>query len=224
MSKIKWIIFSVISLGILALLVIFSNQSKIDVSNVDVNAIQVASDQSGNIADNVSGKIDSKVMLIEYADYQCPGCAGVYPTIKSVTEEYADRIAFVFRNFPLTTIHANAKAAAATSEAAGLQGKFWEMHDKIYTTQSSWSNLSESDRVEFFANYAKDLSLDIDKFNKDIVSSSVSHKISFDLAVGKKAEVDSTPTFFLNGVKLDQSVWADAAKLKEAIDEELSKN
>jgi protein-disulfide isomerase len=224
LSKIKWIIFSIISVGVLALLVIFSNQSKIDVSNVDVNAIQIASDQSGNIADNVSGKADSKVTLIEYADYQCPGCAGVYPTIKSVTEEYADRVAFVFRNFPLTTIHANAKAAAATSEAAGLQGKFWEMHDKVYKGQSSWSNLSESARVEFFANYAKELNLDMDKFNKDIVSSSVSQKISFDLAVGKKAKVDSTPTFFLNGVKLDQSVWADAAKLKEAIDTELSKN
>ncbi len=224
MNKIKWIVFSVISVGILALLVIFSNQSKIDVSNVDVNAIQIASDQSGNISDNVSGKTDSKVILIEYADYQCPGCAGVYPTVQSVTEEYADRIAFVFRNFPLTTIHPNAKAAAATSEAAGLQGKFWEMHDKVYRGQSSWSNLSESARVEFFANYAKDLNLDINKFNEDIISKSVSSKISFDLAVGKKAKVDSTPTFFLNGVKLEQSVWADETKLKEAIDKELSKN
>ena len=224
MDKIKWIIFAALAIGTLGLLVVFSSGSKINVDNIDTNAIQTASDKNGNIADNVYGKTDSKVTLIEYADFECPGCGNMSPIIKAVMEEYKDKIQFVFRNFPLTTIHANAKAAAATAEAAGLQGKYWEMHDKIYAGQSDWSTLSESKRVDFFANYAKDLNLDMAKFSADIISKSVSDKISFDSALGKKIGVDSTPTFYLNGTKLDQTVWGDSSSLKTEIDKELAKN
>lgn len=224
MDKVKWIIFAALSLSILGLLVAFSSGSKLNIDNIDINAIQTANDKDGNIADHVYGKTDSKVTFINYGDFQCPACGSNHPRIKTIVEQYKDKIRFVFRNFPLTSIHSNAKAAAAAAEAAGLQGKYWEMHDKIYENQSDWSSLSESQRVDFFTGYAKNLGLDTAKFSSDIASKNISDKISYDLALGQKAKVEGTPTFYLDGTKLDPSVWGDDAKLKDAIEKELSKN
>lgn len=225
MSKIKWIIFTVVTIGIFAALIIFSNGTKLNVDNADVKAIQTASSQNGNIADHIFGKADSKVTLIEYGDFQCPPCAQVHPIIKKVTEQYKDQLQFVFRNFPITSAHANAKAAAGTAEAAGLQSKYWEMHNKIYEGQANWSNLTSTERTDFFANYAKEIGLDMTKFNADLAAAptTISKKIDFDAALGKKAGVEGTPTFYLNGVKLDNSVAGDETKLKNAINAELTK-
>ena len=227
MNKITWIIFAVVTVGILASLIIFSGNSKLDVSTTDTNAIQIANDQNGNIGDHVFGKTDSKVTLIEYGDFQCPPCGSIHTVIKAITEEYKDKLQFVFRNFPITTSHPNAKAAAGTAEAAGLQGKYWEMNDKIYESQSDWSNLSGTERTDFFAGYAKELGLDMDKYNADLAgttnSASITMKINYDYALGKKAGVDATPTFYLNGVKLSSDVLGNETKLKEAIDAELKK-
>jgi protein-disulfide isomerase len=230
-SKKTWIIFVVIVVGLLAGLIVWSRASNppIDVSGVNVNAIQPAVAASGNIADHVFGKADSKVVLIEYGDFQCPGCGSVHPGIKKITGEYKDSVAFVFRNFPLpATTHPNAKAAATTVEAAGLQGKYWEMHNQVYENQSDWENLSGSARDDMFLSYAKTLGLDETKFKADIVEGSVTKKISFDKMVGEKINVDSTPTFYLDGVKLDSEVIKDAQtgnddKLRTAIDAELKK-
>ncbi len=224
MNKIKWIIFAAVAIGALGLLVTISNGSKIDLKNVDINAVQSGNDQNNNIGDHIYGKADSKVTLIEYADYQCPGCASEHPKLKAILANYQDKIQFIFRNFPLTTIHANAKAAAAATEAAGLQNKFWEMHDKIYENQSAWSSLSDTERTTFFSSYAKSLGLDEDKFNKDIASQAVNDKINYDLALGRQAKVQSTPSFYLNGKVIDSSIWGDDTKFKAAIDAELAKN
>src|SRR5699024_4048070 len=99
------------------------------------SSIIAASDKNGHIADHVRGNPDAKVVLVEYGDYQCPGCAGIAPALNTIADRYSEDLAFVFRNFPLSSIHPNAKVAAATAEAAGLQGKFWEMHDKLYQEQ-----------------------------------------------------------------------------------------
>jgi len=223
LNRTSWIIFIVFSVGLLALLVIFSGNSRSDVKKVDVNTIQSGNKQNGNIADHIFGKAGSKVTLIEYGDFQCPPCANTYPIAKAVSEQYKEQLQFVFRNFPISTSHPNARAAAGTAEAAGLQGKYWEMHDKIYASQTEWSELTGTDRTKFFEKFASDLGLDINKFNKDIASSSVSDKINLDYAIGKKAGVEATPTFYLNGVKLDPSVYGDEAKLKDAVNVELKK-
>lgn len=224
MDKIKWIIFAALSVSVLVFLVIFSEGSKIDTSSININAVQKASQQNGKIADHIFGKTDSKVTLIEYADFQCPGCGSEYVKLQPILEEYKDRIRFIFRNFPLTTMHPNAKAASAAAEAAGLQGKYWEMHDKIYLNQSEWSDLSETQRVKLFADYAKDLGLNIKKFNSDITSEAISKKIAFDVALGQKAGVEGTPTFKLNGKNVDSAIWGDSTKFKAAINKELSNN
>jgi len=227
LNKITWIIFAVFTVGILGLLIIFSNSSKLNVSTIDTNIVQSANSQNGNIGDHIFGKSGSKVTLIEYGDFQCPPCGSAAPVIKAISEQYKDQLQFIFRNFAITTSHPNAKAAAGTAEAAGLQGKYWEMHDKIYASQSDWSNLSSTERTDFFTKYAKDLGLDIIKFNADLAetndSTSINAKINYDYALGKKAGVEATPTFYLNGVRLDTTVWSNNTKLKDAINTELKK-
>ena len=207
MSKVAWIIFGAVIVVVLGGLVVYSRVSNpsIDVSSIDTNSATVASAQNGEIADHVYGKADSKVVFVEYGDFQCPSCGGAYAQVKSATEEYKDKVAFIFRNFPLTTKHPNARAAAGAAEAAGLQNKYWEMHDVLYEGQSSWENLTGDNRTNVFVGYAKQLGLDTEKFKTDLASSAVNKKISFDQAIGKKIGVNATPTFYLNGKQLSDS-------------------
>lgn len=223
MEKFKWIIFVVIITGIMATLIVFSDNSKINTSKINANVVQIASKDNGNIADHVFGKIGSKVTMIEYGDYECPGCGSVNPSIESVVHQYQGQIQFIFRNFPLTSMHPNAKAAAAAVEAAGLQDKYWEMHTKIYASQSDWDNLSGADRTDYFVKSATSLGLDATKFKSDMSSASVDKKIAFDQAIGFKANVDSTPSFYLDGTKLDSTVWGVMSKLEDAINAKLTK-
>jgi protein-disulfide isomerase len=223
LNRTRWIIFSVIAVGILAILILSSGKSSIDVSNINADAVQAGSSQNGNIGDHVFGKTDSKVTLIEYGDFQCPPCANIYPVVKSLTEKYKNQLQYVFRNFPIADLHPNAKAAAASAEAAGLQGKYWEMHDKLYEAQNDWSNLSSSERTTLFDSLAKGLNLDMKKFDADMSSSSVASKINFDIALGTKVSVSGTPSFFLNGKKLETSAYSTEAIFKDTINAQLKK-
>jgi len=228
MSKVTWIIFSAIIVLVFGGLIVYSRLSNpaANIGSIDTNSIIAASDDNGQIADHVDGLADSKVVLVEYGDFQCPSCGGAHPQIKSILEEYKDRITFVFRNFPLTTIHPNARVAAAAVEAAGLQGKYWEMHNLVFESQSEWKDLSGTDRTTRFADYASDLQLDKDKFMTDLSGSQVSKKISFDQAIAKKVGVNATPTFYLNGEKLPDAtanavVQGSTTELKALLDQKL---
>lgn len=225
MSKVAWIIFGAIIVVVLGGLIAYSRLSSpsANVSSIDVNNIIAASDQNGQIADHTFGKTDSKVVLIEYGDFQCPSCGGAHPQIKEITEEYKDKVLFIFRNFPLRSIHPNALAASAAAEAAGLQGKYWEMHNLIFESQDEWSSLAVNERTNKFAQYAESLGLDKERFLTDTASTPVSTKISFDQAIGKKINVNSTPTFYLNGKQLSQEtassvVQGSTEQLKKEID------
>lgn len=223
MSRNAWLIFVAVVILLLGGLIYLSNKNKvtIDTSAINTATVQKASDQSGNIADHVFGKPDSKVIFVEYGDFQCPGCGGAHPTIKSLTEKYKDQLTFVFRNFPITSIHPNARAAAAAAEAAGLQGKYWEMHNRLFESQSSWQNLASDKRTDFFVGYATELGLDTNKFKEDLASTSINQKIAFDQALAKKDKVNSTPTFYLNGELVPQGTWNDPTKLEKAITDAL---
>lgn len=230
MSKKAWIIFIVIVVGAFGGLIAYSRfvSPSIDVSDIDTSAIQSAQDMNGTIGDHVLGNAESKVVLIEYGDFQCPSCAGAHPTVKEVMSEYEDRVAFVFRNFPLSTIHPNARAAAAAAEAAGLQGKYWEMFDLLFTNQTAWGSLDATARTQAFTGYAAQLSLDAERFASDLASSNVNKKISFDQALAKKLGVSSTPTFYLNGEPLDSetagnTVQGSSTSLRQALDTALAK-
>jgi protein-disulfide isomerase len=114
-------------------------------------------------------------------------------------QEYGDRVIFVFRNFPLVQIHQNAMISAQAAEAAGLQGKYWEMHDLLYEKQTEWSNAAVDKVVaQHFQGYAQSLGLDVQKFLADIEGDAVKQKIEKDISAANAAEVDHTPTFFIN--------------------------
>lgn len=228
MSKVAWIIFISVVVLILGGLVVYSRISNppIDISSIDGNGIIAASDQNGNIGDHTLGNVDSTVTLVEYGDFQCPSCAAAHTYVKEVTDEYQDKMLFIFRNFPLTTIHPNALAASGTAESAGLQDKYWEMHDILFENLSVWKDLTGQARTDQFVAYAVSLGLDKDQFLVDIAGEQVSKKISFDQTLGKKVGVNATPSFFLNGEKLDPAVanalvQGDTSGLKELIDKAL---
>jgi protein-disulfide isomerase len=211
-DKKAWIIFGAVVVILFGGLIWYNQVSKIkvDLSNVDANSILKASDQNGQVGDHVFGSTAGKVTLIEYGDFQCPYCGDAYPQIKSVTTAYKDNVTFIFRNFPLSTVHPNALAGAAAAEAAGLQGKYWEMHDALYTNQSDWSGLSGTNRTNAFVAYAKNLGLDTAKFSNDLANSKdVKQKIAFDMALGNKLGINSTPTIYLDGTVVSQATSQD---------------
>lgn len=229
MNKVGWIIFSAVVVALLVGLVVWTKASNptVEIGDIDANAIIAANEQNGNIADHTLGNVESKVVFIEYGDFQCPSCAGAHPQVKSLMDEYNDKIVFIFRNFPITQIHPNARAAAAAAEAAGLQGKYWEMHDALFEGQGVWGTLDTNQRTEFFTGYAKELKLDVDKFSTDFASANVGKKVSFDQALGTKIGVNSTPTFFINGKKIEGDaagnfVRGDSSGVKKLLDEALA--
>ncbi len=213
------IIFTFLVIIFLGGMIWLSNLQKIDLNNIDTSKEISSNENSGGIPEHIYHKNNSKVTLVEYGDFQCPGCKTAANRIKSIAEEYKDKVNIIFRNFPLVSIHPNALAAASVAEAAGLQGKYWEMHDLLYDKQDEWTASSASERIEYFAEYAKELKLNIDQFKKDIESDKVKAKIKFDQAIGSKAKVNGTPSFKLNGKDLSSDIWGDDSKLKSALDE-----
>ncbi len=155
---------------------------------------------TANPSNHVTGKLDSKVTLVEYGDFQCPACEAYSPTVEALRQKYADKVKFQFRNLPLASLHPNAVGAARAAEAASLQGKFWEMHDLLYL-QSNWGVWTNAtDPNANFENYARQLSLDMAKYKTDFKSEEVNATINADIAEFDKTGVDKgTPTYLLNG-------------------------
>jgi protein-disulfide isomerase len=144
-----------------------------------------------------SGNKHSENILVEYGDYQCPHCGHAYPLLKKLLEEEGNNFRFVFRNFPLQEAHPAAYMAACAAEAAGRQGKFWEMHDMIFENQRL---LVKADTFAFFA---KQLGLDEAKFDADLNDSAIAEKVDNDFESGIRSGVNGTPTFFINGQIVD---------------------
>jgi protein-disulfide isomerase len=159
---------------------------------------------------------ETPVMLTEFGDFQCPACGLYQVLVKKLLADFPGKLNFVFRHFPLSQ-HPNAPISSYAAEAAGLQGKFWEMYDKIYETQSSWSGSPEARSI--FLGYARDLGLDMNKFTADLDSQAVKDKVARDTNDGNLLRIDSTPTFYLNGVKITPPGSYDGFKklIEEAI-------
>ena len=168
------------------------------------------------------GNASSQVVLVEYGDFQCPACGYYYPIIKTVEAKYQDRVGFVFRNFPLMQVHPNAILGAQAAGSAGRQGKFWEMHDLLFQHQQEWSVGTDAEARGHILQYAQNIGLDMEKFNADLNSSEVADKIKKDTDSGNASSVNSTPTFFLNGQKIDPSP-ATADDFGKLLDDALAK-
>lgn len=165
----------------------------------------------------IKGNREAAVTLIEYSDLQCPACASYYPMIKQLGEVYPEQLRIIYRHFPLRQIHEHAQLAAQTAEAAGLQGKFWEMHDLLFEQQSSWA--IEADPKVAFLGYAEKLDLDLARFAADLDSDVVKQEIEADIRAGQQARVGGTPTFILNDKKIVSPKSLD--EFKQLIQQEL---
>ena len=147
-------------------------------------------------ADHAQGNMDADLVVVEYGDYQCPYCGAAYPILKTLMSQFGDQIKFVFRNFPLSEMHQYARAAALAAEAAGLQGKFWEMHDAIYENQRALNEM-------LLMKLAEKLELNLPQFEEDIKSSKLAEKVDADFESGVMSGVNGTPSFYVNGKKFD---------------------
>jgi len=178
-----------------------------------------APETSAKPSNHTRGEGASGVTLVEYGDFQCPACKQYYPMVEELVSKYSEDITFQFRNFPLTSIHPNAFAASRAAEAAGKQGKFWEMYDKLYGGQNDWANASPPNKI--FETYAKQLQLNIEQYKNDFKSTLVNDTINADLAEGSKLDITGTPGFVLDGKRIDNPNSLEA--FSKLIDDAIAK-
>lgn len=167
------------------------------------------SQQAGTPVDNKSllretshmtGNKDDKVTVVEFGDYQCPACAAAEPTVEALIQKYKGQsVNFAFRNFPLPQ-HQNAQITSEAAEAAGAQGKFWEMHNKLYATQNDWAQSTQP--MDMLITYAQELKLDVNKFKAEVEQNKYRDIIQADSNDGTALGINATPTFFINGEKV----------------------
>ena len=168
--------------------------------------------------DHVKGSENGPVTLVEYSDLQCPACRAFAPLVRQLVDANADTLRFVYRHFPLQQ-HQYAQDAAYAAEAAGNQGKFFEYHDILFDRQDDWA--TGKDLEETFVAYAEELELDVEQFTTDMSSDEVRNKVESDLSSGITAGVNSTPSFYLNGVPVRNPNSIEA--FQTLIDAELAK-
>lgn len=195
-----WLVCGSIILVLTAIIV----QASLNHKNKESLDLQVSSSEW------TKGSPDAAITIVEYSDFQCPACAYYFAMTKQLIQEIGDDARLVYRHFPLDSIHPNAKLAAQAAEAAGSQNKFWEMHDLLFERQDQWSDLS--DPKETFINYATELGLDKDQFTASLDSSDIKNAVDEDQSSGFGFGLRGTPTFFVNGVQIDNPQSYDEFK------------
>ena len=151
---------------------------------------------AANKNDHIQGELTAEIVLVEYGDYQCPHCRNAFGIIKKIQEELGSKMAYIFRHFPVTESHFYARQAAIAAEAAGLQDKYWAMHDIIYEQQDKLSTAGLLD-------FAKKIDLDIARFRRDIKDEKLANRVDDDFEGGARSGVNFTPTFFINGTRFE---------------------
>ena len=183
------------------------SNEELDYSKYDATRIIEPDIDNGLVGDHVRGNTDAKVVVVEYADLSCPGCATMMPYMSSIYKKYSDTVAFVFRNYPLKS-HKNARPAAAAVESAGVQGYYWEMLEATFANRTDWLSLSGQDLENAFVSIFKKVAPkgNLEKFRQDLSSSKIEKKINFDYNLGRNnSRVSATPSIFVNGKYIDTS-------------------
>jgi protein-disulfide isomerase len=169
---------------------------------------------------HVLGPANAPVRLEEFGDFECPPCGMFHPILQQMHSEFGDKLQITFREFPLVPTHQHALAAASAAEAAGLQNKFWEMHDLLYEHQNEWKK--EFDVRPVFEDYAKQTGLDVERYKRDVNGDLVAQRIFADGKRGHSLGVKGTPTVFINGREVPfENLFAE--KLRVVIQNELRK-
>lgn len=215
---IVWSVTVVVILGTLfGLVKLSSNRQTLPQAPVTNNDQPTAPIPPVVQGENVIGNLTASTTLVEYSDFQCPACAAVEPMMKDLMSQFQSQVKFVYRYFPLPS-HSFGQLSAEMAEAAARQGKFWEMHDKLFETQRDWSN--SGDARQIFLGYAQGLGLNMAQFNNDLNSPELKAKIAAEAAGGAAAGVNSTPSFFVNGQKIELQNYDD---LRVALQNALAK-
>ena len=165
------------------------------------------------------GSLNAPATIEEFGDFECPPCGQFHPVLKKMHEEFGERLRVIFREFPLVPNHQHALSAASAAEAAGIQGRFWEMHHLIYDNQKTWHEAFDVRPI--FEGYAKEIGLDVEKFKRDINSDFVASRITEDGKRGRSLGVGGTPTVFLNGREIPFETIMNEGKLRAAIQAEV---
>ena len=194
------------------------------IKGLDANKYIAADSRNGDMGDNYEGNKDAKVIISEYADYQCPFCSTVFPYLSDIVKEYDGQVGLVFRSYILS-YHQNGTAAASAANAAALQG-YWEPYaKKLFKEQSNWESLSASDRDNHFREYFIEATEgNTGKFLKDMNFDAVKQKIKADMAISKRLGVNETPTIYINGKAFELPSAKEKEfkeKLRKAINQEL---
>jgi protein-disulfide isomerase len=166
------------------------------------------------------GSQNSPVVIEEFVDFQCGTCAAMLPIFNDITSTYGSRIKFIFRNFPLTQIHPNAYDASVAAEAAGMQGKFWEMQNLLFQNQQRWSTAAGARTL--FESYADTIGLDVEKFKADLSGMAAKQRVDADIQRGRSLNINSTPTILINNRPVTPEQM-NSVSLKQIIDGELNK-
>lgn len=208
MSKKAWIIIVILLIAVFGFFLYTGNSKdggdKVDNTSATKTPKKIVAD------DHVIGAKDHKIVVMEYFDFECPGCRSLYPTMEQLRKQYGDKVTFVQRYFPLTSIHQNALASARAGEAAAKQGKFFEMEKLLFTNQDTWKTpVTSANAQKTFEGYAKQLGLNMDQYRKDYASGETLARINRDRASGGELGVNSTPTIFLNGEKVTINAEGD---------------
>lgn len=167
--------------------------------------------------DHVRGLTSTPVSITVYADFQCPACATEHENMTRIWPDIRDKAHLVFRHFPITASHPHSWTASLYAEAAAKQGRFWEMHDYLFATQTIWANLPNAE--EEFDSYALALDLDLEQLRADVASDEVAQKVRSDQRSGNASGVRSTPAVFINGRQLARPT---RARILEVVEEEFA--
>lgn len=213
-SNKRSLVYAIIGIIVFVLLVVGLEKLAKDDSRFQ-SAVGNTQDTSSDT--KVKGNAEAPVTLLVYSDFQCPACAAYEPLLKQLEQEFPDTLRTVYRYFPLP-MHKNAVPSARAAEAARLQGKFWEMHDKLFEHQNDWAESTNPN--DTFHTYAEEIGLDTARFDTDIQSDSVADAVKQDQAKGNKDAIRGTPTFFFNGKQIQnpQSYEALKQSFQQALD------
>ena len=186
-------------LGLLALVITFILTSP----EREASAAEVVRDDSHVM----SRATDEKAVLVEFLDFECEACRAYYPTVEQLREEHGDELTFVIRYFPIAS-HTNSTHAAVAAEAAAAQGRLEPMYQRMYNTQAEWGEAQDS-KADVFRGFAQELGLDMDQYDADVADPATTERVQSDFDEGRALGVNSTPTFFLDGEKLDVATPED---------------
>jgi protein-disulfide isomerase len=183
---------------VVALVVVLSFMVFLVVKNKK-ETVPIERDTSIVLESHYKGAEQPVILIEEYGDFQCPACAAYVELVKTVVDEFGDSVRVQYKHFPLTQIHPHAFTAAQVAEAAGIQGKFWEMHDVLFENQEEWSRMTRTGAKKKFLEYAESLGLDTTQLERQMLDPQIREKIFSDQASGTKIRVGGTPSFTMNG-------------------------